>query len=104
MRIMNELINEHVFARQTTKTLVEANKRYRSYDNAALKEIAGTLGILIEFYPKHIEKEDKVFFPAARTYFTDEQDQAMLAEFWDFDKKMIHEKYKSVVETLEKRK
>ena len=22
-----------------------------------------------DFYPKHIEKEDKVFFPACRTYF-----------------------------------
>jgi hypothetical protein len=25
----------------------------------------------------------------------------MLAEFWEFDQKMIHEKYKSVVEGLE---
>ena len=26
----------------------------------------------------------------------------MLAEFWEFDRKMIHEKYKSVVEDLRK--
>jgi hypothetical protein len=26
----------------------------------------------------------------------------MLAEFWDFDQKMIHEKYESVVDELEK--
>jgi len=26
----------------------------------------------------------------------------MLAEFWEFDRKMIHEKYKAVVEGLEK--
>jgi hypothetical protein len=32
---------------------------------------------------------------------TDEEDQAMLEEFWEFDQKMIHEKYKSVVERLE---
>jgi hemerythrin-like domain-containing protein len=56
---------------------------------------------LAEFYPKHIEKEDKVFFPSCRAYFTDEEDQAMLAEFFEFDQKMIHEKYKSVVEGLE---
>jgi len=31
----------------------------------------------------------------------DEQDQAMLAEFWEFDRKMIHEKYKSMVEKLQ---
>jgi hemerythrin-like domain-containing protein len=55
----------------------------------------------VDFYPKHIEKEDKVFFPASRAYFSDEEDQAMLAEFREFDWKMIHEKYQSVVEALE---
>jgi hypothetical protein len=42
------------------------------------------------------------FFTASRTYFSDEEDKAMLAEFWEFDRKMIHEKYKSVVEGLQK--
>ena len=104
LRIMNELIDEHVTARQTTKALVEANTLYRDGNKAALKDIAEKLGILVEFYPRHIEKEDKVFFPAARTYFTDEQDQVMLAEFYEFDRKMIHEKYKTVIESLENSK
>ena len=100
-RVMEELFQEHVFGRQTTKALVEANTRYRNGDASALAEIADNLRTLVEFYPKHIEKEDKVFFPASRAYFTDEEDQAMLAEFWEFDQKMIHEKYTSVVEELE---
>jgi len=100
-RLMNELIEDHVFGRQTTKALVEANTRYRNGDETALAEIADNLKTLIDFYPKHIEKEDKVFFPASRIYFSDEEDQAMLPEFWKFDRKMIHEKYKSVVEGLE---
>jgi hemerythrin-like domain-containing protein len=100
-KIMIELIDEHVFGRQTTKALAEANTRYRNGDDTALTEIAAKLQTLTEFYPKHIEKEDKVFFPASRAYFTDEEDQAMLADFWEFDRKMIHEKYKSVVEVLE---
>ena len=66
----------------------------------ALSNISENLRKLVEFYPKHIEKEDKVFFPAARAYVTDSEDQAMLAEFWDFDRRMIHEKYESVVEGL----
>ena len=102
-RVMKELIEEHVFGRQTTKALVEANTRYRNGDTSALADITNKLQTLAEFYPKHIEKEDKVFFPASRAYFTDEEDQAMLAEFWEFDRKMIHEKYKSVVEGLEAR-
>jgi len=46
---------------------------------------------------------DFVRMYADRTHHGKEEDQAMLAEFWEFDRKMIHEKYKSVVEELEKR-
>jgi hemerythrin-like domain-containing protein len=100
-QIMKELTEEHVIGRQTTKALIEANNRYRKGDESALPDIAAKLQTLIEFYPKHIDKEDKMFFPSSRKYFTDEEDQAMLAEFWEFDRKMIHEKYQSVVEKLE---
>jgi hemerythrin-like domain-containing protein len=96
-RLMNELTEEHAFGRETTKALVQANTRYRNGDASALAEVTGSLRVLAGFYPKHIKKEDAVFFPAALTYVTEEEDQAMLAEFWEFDRKMIHEKYKSVV-------
>jgi hemerythrin-like domain-containing protein len=103
-RIMKELVEEHVFGRQTTKALVEANTRYRNGDENALADIVANLKTLTRFYPKHIDKEDKIFFPSSRTYFTDEEDQAMLAEFWEFDRKMIHEKYKSLIEGFESQK
>lgn len=101
LRVMNELIEEHVFSRETTKALVAANTRYRNGDTPALAEVTSQLRTLIEFYPKHIEKEDKVFFPASRAYFSEKEDQAMLTEFWEFDRKMIHEKYKTVIKGLE---
>ncbi len=100
-QLMNELIEEHVFGRKTTRKLVEANTCYRNGDESTLAEIASHLSSLADFYPKHIEKEDKVFFPATRKYFSEQEDQAMLDEFWEFDRKMIHEKYTSVVESLE---
>jgi hemerythrin-like domain-containing protein len=101
-KIMNELIEDHVFGRQTTKALVDANTRYRNGDKKALGDIVDKLKTLTDFYPGHIEKEDKVFFPASRAYFTDEEDQAMLEEFQEFDRKMIHEKYAAVIEQLAK--
>lgn len=101
-RVMNELVEEHKFGRSATKALVEANTRYRAGDKHALSVIAEKLYTLVEFYPVHIEKEDKVFFPAARAYMTESEDQAMLAEFYEFDRNMIHEKYTKVVEGLEK--
>jgi hemerythrin-like domain-containing protein len=99
-QVMNELIEEHVFGRKTTKALVEANTRYRKGDGAALAEVTAHLETLVDFYPRHIRKEDQVFFPAIRAYFSEQEEQAMIAEFWEFDRKMIHEKYKSIVEGL----
>jgi hemerythrin-like domain-containing protein len=101
-RLMKDLIQEHVFARRTTQALIDATRRYRNGDETVMGKIAEKLETLVEFYPKHIEKEDQVFFPASRAYFTDQEDQGMLREFWEFDRKMIHEKYKAVVEGLEK--
>ena len=97
---MKELVEEHVTGRNTTQALVDANTRYRKGDAAALDDIVACFEKLADFYPRHIEKEDKAFFPASRSYFTDEEDQAMLAEFWEFDRTMIHEKYEDVVESL----
>jgi len=100
-RLMRELIAEHVHGRETTAALVAANDRYRKGDAAALADVAAALRALVAFYPQHIAKEDEVFFPAARGYLTDEEDQAMLAEFRRFDAGMIHDKYRSLVEGLE---
>jgi hemerythrin-like domain-containing protein len=99
--LMNDLIEEHMLGRKTTQKLVEANNRYRNGDKSALAEIVSNLRLLADFYPKHIKKEDKVFFPSARSYFSDQEDQAILNEFWEFDRKMIHEKYILLVESFE---
>lgn len=99
-RIMDELIEEHVFGRRTTKELIDANTLYRKGDGRALSVVISKLQTFVDFYPKHIAKEDEVFFPAARTYMTDDDDLAMLNEFWEFDRRMIHEKYRLVVKDL----
>jgi len=101
LRTMNELIDEHVLVRQTTELIVSANDRYRAGDFIALIIIANNLKTIIEFFPKHIEKEEKRFYPASRTYFSDEEDQALLEEFGRLDQKMVHEKYRSAIEKLE---
>lgn len=99
-RVMKELIEEHVYGRKITNELVQANTKYRNGEKSSLVDIASGLQTLFEFYPKHIQKEDKVFFPSCRKYFTQEEEQDMLAEFWEFDRKMIHEKYKRVIDGL----
>jgi hemerythrin-like domain-containing protein len=63
-------------------------------------EIMNLMSQLVEFYPKHIEKEDKHFFIPVMKYFSQEEQDQMLQEYWDFDKTLIHEKYEKVVESL----
>jgi hemerythrin-like domain-containing protein len=100
-KIMDELVQEHIYARKTVGELVAAKDRYVQGNKDALKDITTKLGALADFYPKHIEKEDKHFFFPIMEYFTKHEQDAMLQEFWEFDRKLIHEKYKNIVEKLQ---
>jgi len=100
--MMDRLVQEHIWARQAVGRLSDANRRYIEGDREALKQMVYELDKLVKFYPMHIEKEDKHFFIPAMDYFSQEEQQRMLGEFWEFDRRMIHEKYKMVVEEIEK--
>jgi hemerythrin-like domain-containing protein len=91
--IMQELFAEHVWGRKTTGLLVAAKEKYLAGDEGKIFEIISLARELGNFYPKHIEKEDKHFFYPCQEYFSKEEQDKMLAEFWEFDRKMIHEKY-----------
>lgn len=99
-QMMEELMEEHVYARETVGELVEAKKQVLQGDSDALETVVEKMAALIELYPEHIKKEDDVFFPASMKYFTPSEQDAMLEEMWEFDREMIHEKYTSVVERL----
>ena len=101
-RIMKELIEEHVYSRDRVKKLVEAKERYLKGDDAA-HEVVAHLKELARFYPLHIRKEDKEFFHPCMDYFTREEQDSMLGEFHEFDRNMIHEKYREVVDRIEAR-
>lgn len=99
---MAALVEDHAHARSMTRSLVEANARYRSGDAAALNEIESCVRALVEFYPVHIEKEDRHFFKPCLEFFTDAEKDKMLVDFEEFDRALIHEKYRSIVENLER--
>jgi len=102
-RIMEELVQEHVMSRKKVAALVDAKDRYLQGEDTA-DEVVRLLAELAEFYPRHIEKEDKHFFYPCLDYFSKEEQDKMLEEFWEFDRKMIHEKYRKVVDQIEDRK
>jgi len=102
-RIMQELIEEHKMGRNNVKKIVEAKEKYAQGNRDALSDIVSNMEKLINFYPKHIEKEDKHFFIPCMNYFTEQERDAMLNEMSEFDGNMIHEKYGKIVERYEKK-
>jgi hemerythrin-like domain-containing protein len=100
-RMMDELIEEHIFGRKLVSKLADAMESYRGSGADALKDIKACLKELIAFYPAHIEKEDKRFFYPCLEYLTKQEQDSMLQEFWEFDREMIHERYQRVVGQME---
>jgi hemerythrin-like domain-containing protein len=100
-KIMDELIAEHGIGRGLVKKISQANIRYIGGDKKAQPEIVACLKALVELYPKHIEKEDRHFFLPAMKYFSEEERARMLEEEYEFDQKLIHEKYHNLVMRLE---
>jgi hemerythrin-like domain-containing protein len=98
--IMEELIEEHEVGRKTVKALLAAKDRYQAGEKEAVQNIVKHLKTLIEFYPKHIEKEDKHFFLPCMKYFTQKEKAAMLAEAFEFDRRMIHEYYEKILREM----
>ena len=100
-KIMQELIEEHIIARKNVKGLLEANEQYAKGNHEEITKIIRSLKTLIALYLPHIAKEDKRFFIPVMNYFSEEEQQIMLKQFFDFDKQMIHEKYGKLVEKYE---
>lgn len=99
-RIMDELMEDHRYARKTVSELVAAKEKYLKGEQHSAEEIITLMSELARFYPVHIEKEDKHFFFPCLDYFSKEEQDKMLAEYYEFDRKMIHDKYEKVVSQM----
>ena len=100
-RTVEELREEHRHARSLTAQLVAAKERYFLHDGNALDRIKTTMQELVDFYPAHIEKEDRHFFIPCMEYLSSHEQDDMLEAFSEFDRRLIHELYRSVVEKSE---
>lgn len=103
--MVDELVKEHGISRMTTRELKNQIDKYKksSDQKYILGEVTKNIEILIELYPRHIEKEDKEFFLPVLNYFTVPERQEMINKFYDFDRIVIHKKYEEVIESLEKK-
>lgn len=111
MKNLKALTGEHVHAREIVFRLDKAKDSYSQGNKESADDILSCLSELATLYPEHIYKEDKRFFYPILDYFTRQEQDAMLDEFREFDSRMaqekdrsIHEKYRSIVESLENSK
>jgi hemerythrin-like domain-containing protein len=100
---MRELVKEHDQGRECVRRLAGARDSYAHGSTEALHDILAAFDELVQFYPKHIEKEDRHFFLPCMQYLTKDEQAKMLDEMEEFDRKIIHEKYRKIVEELEER-
>ncbi len=99
-QVIDDLIKEHVFSRNTRVKLRNARERLDT-EKDALSEIAKCVETIVKWYPVHIEKEDKHFFFQSMVYLSLQEQAAMLEEFWEFDGNFVHEMYMGRIKDLE---
>lgn len=97
--IMEGLLADHKKGRKLTKELDQLADREKE---AGIKDkIINILDELVFLYCQHIQKEDKQFFLPVMEYFDNTEKDEMIDKFFDFDKELIHEKYRKIVESRE---
>jgi len=101
-KMLDQLVAEHVWARQKTQQLISAKKNCGGGDKSGLSEVAIYMRELVEFYRAHIEKEDRHFFVPSMVYLSETERADMGQQFWDFDQGLTYDKYNKTVEKLER--
>jgi hemerythrin-like domain-containing protein len=99
---MAGLIDDHAKARKLVSDTASALDRYIAGEAPAFDDMMLAGKQLVELYPVHIRKEDQEFFVPVMEYFSPEEKDEMLKQFREFDEKVIHDHYRSVVEAMEK--
>lgn len=95
--MMEELVGDHRKGRENVAQLVTAKERYLRGEKDQSRVILDHLRFFVEFYPKHMEKEDRHFFLPSMSYLAPNELEAMLAEEQVFDRELIHRIYREKV-------
>lgn len=100
-RIMDDLVKDHVDAREMVQALQSAKDEFQRGNHRAVVAIQAQLEKITGLYPEHIAKEDKEFFHPCMDYFDPEEQQAMLEEYEAFEKRMNHDDWLARIKALE---
>ncbi|EGJ49293.1 hemerythrin domain-containing protein [Desulfocurvibacter africanus] len=92
------LQREHIYARSLTQRLEEAaHKRRTGGGTESVQAIMDALHRIVQFYPRHIMTEDKEYFHQVMECFGKDEQQTLLREFDEVEKRVLHERYQDMV-------
>jgi len=100
-RIIDGLVLEHIRERGFMDRLEIAEDKFWLGESRAFMEILENLKGILKFYPAHMQREEKELFYAGMAYFSEEEQMDMLQEFAEFDRNLIHEKYRRMADQYE---
>jgi len=83
-------------------SLEKMKESYVGGNTESIGSILESLNGLIELYPRHIEKEDKHFFYPVMQYFTEKEQEEMLKKFQEYNLTFTDNRYRQIIETLDK--
>jgi hemerythrin-like domain-containing protein len=99
-KIMTELMAEHAIARRTVNALENAKQQYVPGKTDNLDKLLDSLNALTKLYPTHIEKEDKHFFYPSMEYFTEIEQNQMMANFVNYNKEFTDKRYEQIIRAI----
>ena len=91
---MDELIGSMPGPGRPPPAWSRPKKGYLLEKPGALDDLLDHLEKLVDFYPRHIDKEDKHFFIPCMAYFSEAEQAELLDRMYEFDRQLIHEKYR----------
>lgn len=101
--MMEGLIADHARARELMGSVSNGLARLVRGDHSAVVAMEAVITEVLRLYHIHIVKEDKEFFFPILSYLSKEEQDKMLADFMEFDSALLHRKYRTMVERLERR-
>jgi hemerythrin-like domain-containing protein len=94
------LEEQHDIGRKLIEKIIVLSAKYIKGSDYEFDSVIDMLSQFYNIYIKHAYFEDNSFFIEVMGYFTDNEKEQLIQDFFKFNIKMIDEKYKSLIEML----
>lgn len=100
LQMVNELYEEHRQARALVAKLIDVRDNYFFASEASLITLLQVMKETSDFHTAHAKKEDTVFFPAFRHYYSAQELEAAAEKILEYNAGFMMKRYTRVVGAL----